>query len=171
MENILEETLKKQCRGCNEVKDIILYPIHRFAKDGYENYCKVCSNERQRKYREKHPPSINKNKKNQWQQRLKDGFYTLYYLPNEEWIGMSIFPFRRLQNHKADFNRNIDGFKCIYKFVDKKDAEIVESLLHKEGYNGYHPKHMDFRIKLATSYHTAVKNKILSILDGKSTIS
>lgn len=160
----------KSCKKCNQEKSLTDFSQHRFAKGGYENTCKSCKNEYNRAYRAKNPPKINKHKKELWNKRLKDGFYSLYYLPKEKWIGISVFPHLRTNNHE-NLNRNTEGYICIYKFLNKEDAGIVESLLHLEGYKGEHPKHLDFRVKQATSYHIEVKNKILKFLDGKPTIS
>lgn len=39
----------KTCRDCNEEKEISKFYKNKGVKDGYENYCKVCSNIRKEK--------------------------------------------------------------------------------------------------------------------------
>lgn len=49
-------SITKQCPGCGKVKDLLKdYHKNNKTKDGKQVYCKVCMNEKSKKFREKRP--------------------------------------------------------------------------------------------------------------------
>lgn len=49
-------SITKQCPGCGKVKDLLKdYHKNKKTKDGKQVYCKVCMNEKSKKFREKRP--------------------------------------------------------------------------------------------------------------------
>jgi hypothetical protein len=67
---------------------------------------------------------------------LKDGFYTVYYLPKHHYIGVTTRLKGRLWRHKEQ-GRDTSGCTIMYKFSSKREALDVERQLHEElGFNG-----------------------------------
>ena len=66
----------------------------------------------------------------------KDGLYTVYYLPKENYIGMTSSLTARLQNHSNDFNRHIEDVEIFGKYETKREALDIETELHLMGYKG-----------------------------------
>lgn len=65
----------------------------------------------------------------------KDGYYYVYYLPNENYVGMTVNVFGRKRDHK-NRGMNVDGFKILSKCTSKSEARILECSYHQKGYNG-----------------------------------
>ena len=67
---------------------------------------------------------------------LKDGFYTIYYLPKHHYVGVTSRLKSRLWGHKYQ-GRDTSGYTVMYEFSDKRQALDVERQLHEElGFNG-----------------------------------
>tara|TARA_R110000796_G_scaffold226958_1_gene343493 strand:+ start:85 stop:489 length:405 start_codon:yes stop_codon:yes gene_type:complete len=67
---------------------------------------------------------------------LRDDFYTMYYLPEEHYIGITNCPKKRIELHKYQRN-NTEGWEVVYTFKTKRDALDMERKFHEElGYNG-----------------------------------
>ena len=66
---------------------------------------------------------------------LKDIEYTLYYLKEEHYVGVTNQYKFRLLNHKKN-GRHILDFEPIYKYKTKREALDAEKYLHSIGYNG-----------------------------------
>ena len=64
-----------------------------------------------------------------------DSFYTLYYLPEEHYIGVTNQPRLRVFNHKHSGRHTLD-LEVVCTFSNKKDALLCERLFHSIGYNG-----------------------------------
>jgi len=56
--------LTKTCKGCVQVKPLLLFPKHKQAKDGYLNFCKVCKYAKVKAYRTENTSEL-KAKRNQ----------------------------------------------------------------------------------------------------------
>ena len=69
----------------------------------------------------------------------KDGLYTVYYLPEEHYAGMTTILGHRLAKHKSEYNRHIEDVEIIGKYKTKAEATRVEATLHAMGYLGKHP--------------------------------
>ena len=67
----------------------------------------------------------------------KDGLYTIYLLPEENYVGMTSHLHSRLINHKKS-GRDISDVEILGKYKTKKMARYVEAMYHDEGYNGRH---------------------------------
>ena len=70
---------------------------------------------------------------------LKDSFYTLYYLREEHYVGVTNQPKLRLKNHKKSGKHTID-YEAITTFNTKREALDAERHLHSIGYNGGNPR-------------------------------
>ena len=65
----------------------------------------------------------------------KDGMYTLYYLPEEHYIGITTNVYNRLKRHKGQGNHSAD-VEIVAKFDNKREALNTERYMHNIGYNG-----------------------------------
>ena len=66
----------------------------------------------------------------------KDNLYSVYYLPEEHYVGYTNRLSQRISEHKSR-GRFIDGYEILAKFECMYDAHIFETRLHKRGYNGF----------------------------------
>ena len=70
-----------------------------------------------------------------YREGLKDNHYTLYYLKEEHYIGVTNQSRFRLLNHKKN-GKHILDYEVISLFKTKKEALAVERYMHSIGYNG-----------------------------------
>ena len=95
-------------------------------------------------WRESNEEAI-KEKKRLYNESLKDDFYTLYYLPEEHYIGVTCRPRIRLKKHRIESNRITEGHEVVATFETKKEALRVERFMHDcLGYNG---KNLNYNTK------------------------
>jgi len=111
----------KSCSWCNIIK-----PYSEFHRkgEGYRNECKQCRKER------------GHGKRN----RYRDGHYTVYYLPEHHYVGMTNALKNRLQEHRSKNNRITDGYEIIGTYERAVDAHLLETKLHAMGYFGFYYK-------------------------------
>lgn len=112
----------KACIWCSKVKP--LNDFHRKG-DGHRNGCKQCRKDR----------GHFKHK------RFKDGHYSVYYLPEHHYVGMTNSMRARMQEHRSKHKRITDGYEIIGTYERAVDAHVTESMLHSMGYYGFHYKH------------------------------
>ena len=89
----------------------------------------------------------NKEKRAAYREAHKDGYYTVYYLKEEHYAGMTSRLYYRLSEHKTIYNRHIEDLEIIGKYKTKEGALRVESALHAMGYNGRNPKYKQQTLK------------------------
>ena len=82
-----------------------------------------------------------------YKESQKDGLYTVYYLKEEHYAGMTSNLSYRLSNHKTMKNRHIEDVEIIGKYKNKKEASRVEAALHSMGYNGRNPHYKQQTLK------------------------
>tara|TARA_R110000782_G_scaffold255317_1_gene344075 strand:- start:206 stop:562 length:357 start_codon:yes stop_codon:yes gene_type:complete len=80
-----------------------------------------------------------KSKVLSYKQSLKDDFYTIYYLKEEHYIGITNQPKIRMQGQKSKGKHVLD-YEVVTTVKTKREALDIESLLHKLNYNGKHPQ-------------------------------
>lgn len=85
-------------------------------------------------YYDSNKEQISKSKKEQVE-GLKDGLFTVYYLPEEHYVGMTNFLTRRLRQHKH-VGRHVQDAEAVCSFETKSEALAFEAKLHSFGYNG-----------------------------------
>ena len=90
--------------------------------------------EKQAAYRE-----ANKDKQVAYMEAKKDGLYTVYYLKEDHYAGMTTNLTYRLYQHKNVYNRHIEDVEVIGRYQTKEGAARVEAALHSMGYLGRHP--------------------------------
>ena len=69
-----------------------------------------------------------------------DSMYTVYYLLEEHYVGMTKSLKYRLNQHKNKNNRHVEDVEVIGKYKTKAEATRVEAALHSMGYLGRHPQ-------------------------------
>ena len=111
----------KTCIWCKKEKPLSEY--HRQG-DGHRNGCKSCRKARGH-YKTK---------------RYKDGHYTVYYLPEHHYVGMTNALRNRLREHRGRNGRITEGYEIIGTYKKAVDAHLVETILHSMGYYGFHYK-------------------------------
>ena len=67
--------------------------------------------------------------------KAKSKEYSLYYLPEDHYIGVTNQLSLRLVNHKRK-SKHILGYEIVSVFKTKKEALRTERYLHSIGYNG-----------------------------------
>ena len=75
------------------------------------------------------------------QDSKKDGYYTVYYLKEEHYAGMTSGLNQRLILHKSRNNRHIEDVEIIGKYETKEEALKVEAALHSMRYLGRSPNY------------------------------
>ncbi len=71
----------------------------------------------------------------------KDGFYTVYHLVNENYVGQTSSLYTRLKTHKSKHGRDISNVQIIGKYKTREEAKAVEAEYHARGYLGYYRGH------------------------------
>lgn len=92
--------------------------------------------------KEKVASKRSKNRENirrRQRERREDGFYTVYYLPNEHYVGMTDGFDQRIYHHNYA-GKNVEGCIVLRTFDNAFDAHIYETQWHKMGARGCHLK-------------------------------
>ena len=71
-----------------------------------------------------------RNRINARMAELRDDFYTMYYLPEEHYIGITNYPKKRMQLHKHTQRNNTEGWEVVYTFKTKREALDMERKFH-----------------------------------------
>tara|TARA_R110002167_G_scaffold117955_3_gene294209 strand:+ start:3347 stop:3694 length:348 start_codon:yes stop_codon:yes gene_type:complete len=111
----------KECSTCKQTKPLTEY--HRKG-DGRVKMCKKCRKDR----------GHHKSK------RFKDGHYSVYYLPEHHYVGMTNSVRLRMIEHRSKNNRLTDNYEVIAVFKEAVEAHLFETRLHALGYNGFNYK-------------------------------
>tara|TARA_R110000737_G_scaffold304590_1_gene311952 strand:- start:57 stop:413 length:357 start_codon:yes stop_codon:yes gene_type:complete len=105
-----------------------------------------------RKYREKNKERLdaynkawnlnNKEKKATQNKALaeskKDGLFTVYLLPKENYVGQTSSLYARLITQKRNQGRDVSNVQILGKYKTREEAKAVEAEYHSKGYLGYH---------------------------------
>ena len=62
--------------------------------------------------------------------------YTIYYLPEHHYIGMTCRLPERIREHRNSHNRITEGYEVMMDNLTKEKATYLENYLHSIGYNG-----------------------------------
>jgi len=82
----------------------------------------------------------NKARFKDYGESLKDGLFTVYLLPKENYVGMTNCLSKRLSTHKTRQNRDITGVWILGKYETKREALDIEAEYHASGFKGKHIK-------------------------------
>jgi hypothetical protein len=89
-----------------------------------------------KEYREKNKERIAVYQKSYLQSK-RDGLFTVYLLPKENYVGQTECLYQRLQNHKNCSARDITDAEVLGKYATREEALAVEASYHAKGYNGF----------------------------------
>tara|TARA_R110002012_G_scaffold14698_2_gene60146 strand:- start:2074 stop:2469 length:396 start_codon:yes stop_codon:yes gene_type:complete len=76
-----------------------------------------------------------KAKEKKYSESMKDGLYTLYYLREEHYIGVTNSVKSRMSSHKS-LGKHIEDLEVLYKYNTRREALDAEKLMHSIGYSG-----------------------------------
>lgn len=68
---------------------------------------------------------------NQW-----DGYFYVYYLPEEHYVGMTNNIHRRIRYHNCS-GKIINDYEILARFKRQVDAHLFETKFHAMDYNGF----------------------------------
>ena len=66
----------------------------------------------------------------------KDPYYTVYYLPEHHYVGMTNYLKRRMKEHKQK-GKIIEGYEVVGRYNTAIQAHLYETMLHAMGYEGF----------------------------------
>lgn len=107
------------CSKCKVVKPVSEFHIDRGRASGLQRYCKACKK------------AVDVHGKKEF-----SGYFILYYLPKERYIGMTKNFTKRKARHKEN-GKNIKYAFIVLKTKKMKLAHLVETILHMLGFNGF----------------------------------
>ena len=73
-------------------------------------------------------------------ERINDGHYSVYYLPEHHYVGMTNCVYIRMQEHRLKNKRFTEGYEIIGVYKNAVDAHLTETFLHSMGYKGFYYK-------------------------------
>ena len=122
----------KKCTKCNETKE-----LDQFYKSGkyYKSHCKPCNTKGVKEFYQRNPTSKSKHDK-KYHTLGKDGHFSVYLLPDHNYVGMTHYMRNRMSQHRSDNGRNTDNVRVLYTTKSKDEALELEALLHDIGYEG-----------------------------------
>jgi len=117
------------------------------TKKEYMKKYNDANKEKYKAYREANKERISIYNKAHYKATFKDDHYTVYYLPEEHYAGMTSRLTHRLNFHKNNYNRHIENVEIVGKYETKAEATRVEAALHSMGYLGRNPIHKQQTLK------------------------
>jgi len=121
----------KTCNKCFELKDESNFSVDRKTSDGLQRRCKSCH----KKYKIVNKEEFYPKEKARYY-KLKDSFYSVYLLVDDNYVGVTGCITKRFNWHKNIKHRNIDNSIILLKTKDKKLALDIEKLCHNIGFLG-----------------------------------
>ena len=116
----------KTCSKCHTWKPLSEYHKKGFNSSGAQSFraeCRDCKQEYDRNY-----PRV----------RYNDPVYCVYYLPAEDYVGMTNNFNERMSDHRSKNGRDITGVIKVFESESSVEAHLIETLLHSFGFGGYH---------------------------------
>ncbi len=129
--------MKKHCKYCNTTKPINLFYKRKAAKDGYQNRCKTCDDNKIKAYvkqPERHAQLIDRWRKEY--KESKDGLHHVYIQSDFNYACITNSPQWRAIDHKVNKGASREHFRVIYSTPDREEGLELEALLHDMGYEG-----------------------------------
>lgn len=101
----------KICSSCFEGKEIEEFSRNRKTRDGYSGKCKKCTSKYFSTYKKR-----------------DDGKWVVYYLPEENYYGLTLKLKDRILSHKKD-QKNTEGYQTISLSDTKEEALFLKNQL------------------------------------------
>jgi len=116
-----------KCYKCKRIKKKSLFHKDRSRTSGVSSYCKACKKKN------------DAGRTGKYGNRDADGnfIYTVYYLPEEHYVGMTKDIDNRIKDHNKK-GKITEGYEIVGRFKDPKMAHLMETRLHLMGYYGFH---------------------------------
>ena len=102
-------------------------------KEKHKAYCKEYNIANKENIKAQHKKYYVANKESQ-----KDGLFTVYLLPKENYVGQTSCLAARLSSHKNRHKRNITGVWILGKYETRAEALAIEAEYHANGFKGYY---------------------------------
>jgi hypothetical protein len=109
----------QNCSKCKKSKPVSEFHIDRSRASGLQRYCKTCKR------------SVDVHGKKEF-----DGYFIVYYLPKERYIGMTKNFTKRTKRHKEN-GKNVKYAFIVLKTKRMKLAHLAETMFHMFGFNGF----------------------------------
>ena len=119
----------KSCTKCKLIKANSLFNKDSSRKHGLSDNCRECIRIKSKAYRAKSQDKIKAYTESQ-----KNDFYTLYYLPEHHYIGITTQPSIRMRLHKSH-GRHVLDMEVVDTFKTKREALDSEAYMQSIGYN------------------------------------
>jgi len=108
----------KECKQCYASLPLDRFAIDKRVNESYTRpRCKSCER-------------VDRSKKE------KDGFTSVYYLPEEHYVGMTGRVKKRMQQHQSA-GKNVKNYKILRVFDNEIKAHLYETQLHLMGFRGF----------------------------------
>tara|TARA_R110000796_G_C14231004_1_gene395959 strand:+ start:134 stop:493 length:360 start_codon:yes stop_codon:yes gene_type:complete len=78
----------------------------------------------------------NRERNNEYQKKYRNPFFTLYYLPRCNYVGITNSPVKRMNNHSVS-GKDVSSWVTIKTYTNKREALDAEAFYHSIGYEGY----------------------------------
>jgi len=158
----------KICSTCKKEKDYSEFFKNSNQGDGYGVRCRGCCREYRlksypenkdkiraqiSKWKEENPDKVNaynygrkydgryKESQKRFVESKRDGYYYVYLLTKENYVGMTANLYFRMNHHKCAHSRDVSEVKILGRFKDKSQALQLEKEYHSKGYAGANPIH------------------------------
>ena len=127
----------KTCNTCKVEKPLTeFYPVRRTTKKiYYKSFCKVCDKEKHKEWKKKNHNRMNELVKNSYY-KTKDDHFSVYLLPDHNYVGQTQNVADRKRKHRNYHNRNVDNIQILHKFNTREEALAKEAEYHNMGYAG-----------------------------------
>ena len=109
----------QNCSKCKKNKPVSEFHIDRSRASGLQRYCKTC----------KRSADVHGKKK-------FEGYFFIYYLPKERYIGMTKNFVKRRTKHREG-GKNVKYAFIVFRTKRMKLAHLVETIFHMFGFNGF----------------------------------
>ena len=113
-----------------ENKEIIDLKNKKWREDNYEHSLANAA-----EYRKKNREFLRQSSK-RTRESYKDGYFSVYYIPEHHYVGQTISFISRMRKHKYGHGRITEGAEVLAKFETREEALAFEAKLHDMGYHG-----------------------------------
>jgi len=117
----------KECKRCNEVKDLSEFHLSKKGEKGRFSYCKPCRSEYNTNNKVTSAKRLEYCRK--WEAKKKQDFYSVYLLPEENYVGITTQPELRMRHHK-NAGRNTSNWVVMANVDTRKEAVEYENMFN-----------------------------------------
>ena len=110
---------RRKCSKCKRSKPQSDFHVDRSHSSGFQRYCKPCKK------------VVDVHGKKEF-----SGYFIVYYLPKERYIGMTKNFTKRRTKHREN-GKNVKYAFIVLKTKRMKLAHLIETLFHMFGFNGF----------------------------------